>query len=193
MVLNIKDLYYMIPYDYRIGNIWRSFKDWAWNRYTTIKPRQLGHGWHDRSHLMYYMMFEILSQFIEKECSPGMIDWYNEGCIESHSIVVNGEKKWVRDEMQDIYNWWHNKYLKEYEDIEKELNNKMDKLTDRDVFNEDNPVYEDGRLCGYEWKPVYKDGYKEVQKKLRELEAQREKELQDNLHRLINIRDHMWT
>jgi len=41
-------------------------------------------------------MFEILSKFIEEECSPGIVDW--EGS--DHTIDVNGDIVNVRTEMQ---------------------------------------------------------------------------------------------
>jgi hypothetical protein len=50
------------------------------------------------------MMFEILSQFIEKECSPGNVDW---DATEHH--------KAARKEMQELYDWWNNYYNKQYE------------------------------------------------------------------------------
>ena len=48
-------------------------------------------------------MFEVLSQFIENECSPGPIDWE----ASAHMVKVHGKEVNVRDEMQELYDWWH--------------------------------------------------------------------------------------
>jgi len=47
------------------------------------------------------MIFEILSQFIEKECNPESVIW-------EHKLP---DGKDVRQEMQDLYDWWHQDYL----------------------------------------------------------------------------------
>ena len=60
-------------------------------------PRYLSrYGWCDRVEALPHIMFEILSKFIEEECSPGIVDW--EGS--DHTIDVNGDIVNVRTEMQ---------------------------------------------------------------------------------------------
>ena len=77
--MNLKYAYWhTVPYDWRPGQIWCRLKCWAWKRYTTVKPRYLDHTWCDRCDLLPHMMFEILCDFVEKECSPGCVEWYGE-------------------------------------------------------------------------------------------------------------------
>ena len=57
--------YDLVPYEYRPRQIWYVFKCWDWNRYTTVKPRYLGHTWTDRDNLLLHMSFEILSNYVE--------------------------------------------------------------------------------------------------------------------------------
>ena len=99
-----------VPYNWRPGQIWYRFKCWAWYRYTTVKPRYLPHTWTDRDDVLPHVMFEVLSQFIERECTPECIDWEASG----HMITVDGVEKNVRQEMQELYDWWHQEYNKDY-------------------------------------------------------------------------------
>jgi hypothetical protein len=64
-------------------------------------------------------MFEILSEFLEKEFSPGVVDWYNEGL--PHKINIEGRNRHVIDVMWELYTWWHQVYNKYYVKIEDEL------------------------------------------------------------------------
>src|SRR4030042_4189507 len=100
----IKQLYWKYwPYDYRPMELWYKIKCWCWHRYTTVKPRYLGHTWCDCDDLLSHTMFEILSRFIEKECSPGNVDW-----------DYDNEHSTVRAKLQELYDWWHDYYNKQY-------------------------------------------------------------------------------
>jgi hypothetical protein len=126
------------------------------------------------------MMFEILSQFIEKECSPGHIDW---DATEHH--------KNARKEMQELYDWWNHYYNKQYtidsEAIWKEIEKHSPTVnwipTEAD-FIEWSPQWDNDAD-----KQAYNSGYKKLQK----FEDRVEKELEKNLHRLITIMPYMWT
>ena len=124
----IQDIYYSaVPFDYRPFQIWYRLKCWVWHRYTTVKPRTLKyHTWCDKDILLIHTMFEILSRFIEKECSPGIVDWYHEDAYriipgypyDYEQIKKNLEHSvLVRDEMQDLYDWWHKEYLLNVDNI----------------------------------------------------------------------------
>lgn len=107
----IKHKYWnIISYDYRPFQLYYRIKCFLWHRYTTIKPRTLKyHTWCDRCTLLPHIMFEILSQYIEREAEN--IEWYGEY---GHKINVDGKEVFVRDEMQFLYDWWHKIYLGEY-------------------------------------------------------------------------------
>lgn len=170
--------------------LWYNFKCWAWKRYSTVKPRTLPHTWCDRSHLLPHMMFEILSQFIEKECSPGHIEWYGE---HGHKITVDGKEKYVRDEMQDLYDWWHQEYLKRYPELENKMwedvqaHDKAHKVSD--FREEDGTCYWDPQFDT----PEEADRGHELRMRLYWLEQAAENALNRRLERLLKIRRYMWT
>jgi hypothetical protein len=181
----------VLPYEYRPGNLWYSFKCWAWKRHTTIKSRYLDHTWHDKTTVLPHCMFEVLSQFIERECSPGIVDWYCESF--PHKITVNGEEKWVRDEMQDIYDWWHNQYNKAYTQQYDQYLEDLGKYGPDELLGD--AVEKNGKIIGYELSKDYKDEekYDETSKGLRQLENKQREELKEYMHRLVNVVDYLWT
>jgi len=103
-------VYCTIPHDWRPKEMWYRFKCWAWNRYSTVKPRKLDHTWIDRSHLVYYVVFEVLSDFIEKELNKQS---------EDHPIPVNlgsENNDWdaAEKELREIHRWWINDFDEDY-------------------------------------------------------------------------------
>jgi len=106
--------WHVVPYNWRPSQMWYRLKCFCWHRYTTIHPTTLPwHTWTDRSELLPHMMFQILTSFVDEECSPGWVDWEGSG----HTIVVDGVEKNVRQEMQDLYDWWKRSQKGEYTDI----------------------------------------------------------------------------
>ena len=101
------------PNNLRPSEIFYTLKCFFWHRYSTVRPRWLGHTWCDRDTLLIFSMFEILTRFVEEECSPGHIDWYHD---QGSKIRIEGElvDKYVRDEMDDLLEWWNNEYLPFY-------------------------------------------------------------------------------
>lgn len=167
------------PYDWRPGQMWYRLKCFLWHRYTTIRPRYLDHTWYDRSGLMPHMMFEILSQFIEKECSPSIVEWYGEW---GAKITVGGEEKYVRDEMQELYDWWHTVWNKEVEEVKNILWAEALKHTsNQDIWEQ--------RFATSEGEAIYKRCVRGCNK----LERTMDVALEARLHRLINIIPHLWT
>jgi hypothetical protein len=152
---------------------WYEFKCWLWYRFTTIKPRYLGHTWTDRDELLAHMMFEILCQFIERECSPGDINWYEEDWPDK-KVEVDGQEKWARDELQDLYDWWikgyNDKRLKDEEAKWKEIK--------REVGDKIN---------------LKNEQYRKMVREISVLERQWEDELNIMLARLLKMRKYMWT
>ncbi len=181
--------YDLVDYDHRPAQLWYRFKCWAWRRYTTVKPRYLPHTWVDRRDQLHHMMFEILSQFIERECSPGHVDWEGSG----HMVEVNGEQVNVRKEMQDLYDWWHKVYMKEIPAIEDKLWKEAEPHFPDTEFV---PIESSPGLCSMESKFKSSDSeqiYRQKLDEINKLERDTEEELQRRLHRLINIREYLWT
>lgn len=83
---------------------------YLWNRWSTVKPRWLGHTWIDRSELLTFAMFEVLARFLE-ECED-----YPLSDPEHYTIYVGMEKKTVQQEMEDLLDWFLTEYLPYYED-----------------------------------------------------------------------------
>ena len=115
-----------LPYNWRPGQIWYRLKCFCWHRYTTYKPRTLGHTWCDRTELLPHMIFEILARFLDKECSPGHIEWYGE---HGHKVIpgVNynayteedrnhPDSVYVLDYMKELRSWFYDTYLNNYDD-----------------------------------------------------------------------------
>lgn len=164
----------IIPYDYRPGNIWYRVKCRLWKRYSVVKPRYLPYTWCDKDYIMAHAMFELLSKFIEDECSPGHIQWYGEY---PHMVEVNGEQVNVRDEMQALYDWWHKQYNKAYQEEKDAI---YAESTDEPLCDEN------GMFC-------MSDYNRGVYGRASQLEQDYEKQLDDNLIRLLKIRRYMWT
>lgn len=164
------DIYYnLIPYDYRPSQLWYVLKCWAWHRYTTIKPRYLSHKWTDKVDVLPHIMFEVLSEFIEDECSPGWVEWYGDY---PHVIKVDGVDRNVRDEMQALYSWWHEKYNGSYPEIIDEI---YDSLPLED-------------FCF----PIAKQAEK-VYGLVNRIEQRMDEELEEKMIRLVRLRPYMWT
>ena len=176
--------------------LWYQTKCWLRRPYTTIKPRTLGHTWCDRDKLLAHMMFEILSQFIEKECSPGVVDW--EGTDRRVDVVMpSGHvvNRNVRVEMQKLYDWWQQQYLKKYVAIEEALYAECTRLNKRHCTSLFRAAEERG-MCV--WDPQYDDPeaaarVERLHNALSALEARAVAALDRRLHRLINIRLSLWT
>lgn len=190
----------ILPYDWRPGQMWYRFKCFVWHRYTTIRPRYLGHTWCDRRCLVPEMMFEILSEFLEKECSPGHVEWYGEY---PHMVTVDGVEKNVMDEMKDLAAWWHQVWHKERGETEEILWKEVRKHEPTSFCQPYTPTKDDPDFvyCGeqlYEYKLQFKTEeddavYHKCMDALNKLDAIMEKELAARLHRLVNVIPYMWT
>lgn len=201
----------MIPYNWRPLQIWYRLKCWAWHRYTTVKPKTLPyHTWCDKTELLPHCIFEILTDFVTKECSPGHIDWYHTeypkkiipGQPYDHDQIYDIKAVWVRDEMEFLVNWWHNIYLKEREHCHNEWHNYIEKNKAPDTdFMQMEPIEYDekGDASLYEWHgPKYTS--LEVEKEADRLfklgtqkEEKLEKELQENMVRVVHLTPFLWT
>jgi hypothetical protein len=119
-------------------------------------------------------MFEILSRFIEKECGEdGVKDWYDEEW--GGKIVVNGEAKFVRDEMQELYDWWHLYYNSGV--MEKEKDDLLSQIVE----------------IGYQPKTkAEKLKLRKACKAYHNFDYKIRDDLKNRLHRIINVMDYVW-
>lgn len=108
----ISDFYVsIVPFNWRPPEVWYRFKCWAWHRYTTIKPRTVGHTWVDRRTLLPELVFETTSRFIEDELqnkknpqSCATEEGWNWHKVNNPEFY-QGWKRAV-----EICNWWKNEY-----------------------------------------------------------------------------------
>ena len=175
----------IIPYEWRPHHVWYRFKCWSWRRYSTVKPRYLSHTWCDRSELMPHMMFEILCNFIEKECSPGHIEWYGE-----HGHKVGD--KYAMDEMLELVDWWKNVYNKEYREVADMLWRECEKHPSIQDFH---PIEDSDN---YLWDPTFEteedeEIHDKCLKAANKLDRMMAKALEDRLYRIIPLLPSMWT
>jgi hypothetical protein len=171
---------------------WYKIKCRFFHKYSTIKARYLDHTWNDRSYLLPHLMFEVLSQFIDEECSPGHIDWYGEF---PHIIKVDGVDKNVMDEMKDLYAWFHIDYIKAYPAEQAVLMDQVHKIDSEFLISEFQEI--EGSTY-FSWDPQYKnpeakEQVTELFKQYSQIEKDYELELNKRLHRLVEVIPFMWT
>jgi hypothetical protein len=180
-----------IPYNFRPSEVWYMLKCFLWKRYTVIKPRYLPYTWCDRVDVLPHMIFEVLSQFIEQECSPGHVDWEGTG----HMITVNGKSVNVRDEVQELYDWWHNVYIKEYEEVNEILWKEAEKHSPVECENlEEDEIF--GKFYTLEQHFTTtedKELYHKCLMAINKLENIQRKDLLSRMHRVVNLTPYLWT
>lgn len=175
-----------IPHKYRPHELWYRIKCFVWYRYTTTKPRYLGHTWCDRNFILSETMFEILSQFIEKELSLDIVDWYPKDMGEnSHKVQVHGQWKWVKDEMLDIYNWYHNTWVPYF--YEEDFPEVSDPVV-KEIRN-----LQDAAFSGYDMFDEMNEQQNTAWKRYNKLENEMQEKYNEMLVRILNIREFMWT
>lgn len=92
--------YYLIPYEYRLENLWYKLKCYIFRPYTTIKPRYLPHTWVDKDNILVHAIFEILSLYLEKEKPDEVVDW-----------EWDPEYSQAWKDINELYHWWHETYV----------------------------------------------------------------------------------
>lgn len=207
----LKRKYYdLVPYEYRLRlkDRWYYVKCFLFKRYTTVKSRHLAHTWTDKCETLPYTMFEILERFLEEECAgywwegeyreDGIVQWRHE---DGHKVVPGefwtGETYkdpravYAIDEMREILRWWNERYLKWYPAEEERLLNEMMRISDIEWA----PIGEGEYL---QMETIYKNGATEEMLRanlqaIRELEEQRDRELEEYMIRLVRVRRLLWT
>ena len=131
-------------------------------------------GWHDRDEVMLHAAFQLLADFVEQEFPDRHIDW-------SYDAVHR--RAWK--EIRDLYQWWtrrrpsrrgpldSKKITKPPLRFEKVAGTKLSRMVTPD-------------------KKRYAAYYRALSQDIR-LEQKWRNEDQRNLHRLINIREFLWT
>lgn len=200
--------------DYRhrfIGFKWiRDLKYWF--KYTFISPinvlkiKTLPRGpWRDRDEIMLHSNFQILTDFVEKECSNKCfklilldIDKEMESFKNDEEDFKNKmkesfvEQNRVTQEIKDLYDWWK---VKRQLRIKNEPFNSED-YPGEDIITEEDPIvardeYGDPTLFIMNWKPD--EARKAYYDKQNAYEEMSEKEDEEMLIRLMKIRKCLWT
>ena len=136
--------------------------------------RTLRAGWHDKDEVILHAAFQLLADFMEQE-SPGKhIDW-------NHDAVHR--RSWK--EIRDLYQWWKR--------------TRPSRRTPLDSKKITRPPLRFEKVVGTKYrrmvtpdKKKYRAYYQALRRHAR-LEQKWRSEDQRNLHRLIDIREFLWT
>jgi hypothetical protein len=136
--------------------------------------RTLGPGWHDKDEVMLHAAFQLLADFVEQESPGKRINW-------NHNAVHR--RAWK--EICDLYQWW-----------KKKRPARRSPLDNKKIAE---PPFRFEKIPGTKfYRPVTPDkkkyaAYHQALKQDKRLEKKWRNEDQRNLHRLINIREFLWT
>lgn len=96
----IEDIYHkVVPHRFRPKELWYRLKCRVWKKYTTVKPRTLGHGWCDRDGLLIHCIFEIARDFLENEGPKTEAEW-----AEQKEMNPAFYESW--NETRELIDWW---------------------------------------------------------------------------------------
>ena len=139
-----------------------------------LKIHTLENGWCDKDEMLLHAAFQLLVDFVEKEQPGEIVDW---DADESH------KKSWK--EIQSLYQWWKDERPARKSPLDdakiKHPPMEFEKIPNSDL----------SRMVEYD-----KEKYATYDRALAEsvqLEQQWEEQDQRNLHRLIDIRQFLWT
>ena len=133
-----------------------------------------GGRWHDKDKILLHAAFQLLVDFVEQEQPAKLIDW---------SADVRHRKAWK--EIISLYRWW-----KKERPMRKSL---------LDRKNVKWPAYKTEKVPGKDlWKWIKPDRKKYAAYYRLSQQSWRQKakwvaEDQKNLHRLVDIREYLWT
>jgi hypothetical protein len=139
-----------------------------------LKIHTLEKGWCDKDYIILHAVFQILVNFVEQESPDKIVDWNSDP-----------EHKHAWKEIRSLYSWWtqtrpSRRSPMDAKGLKKPLM-KWKKI----------PGSENYQLVDYD-KNKYA-AYEAAMKKHWRLEKKWEEEDQRNLHRLIDIRQFLWT
>jgi hypothetical protein len=131
-------------------------------------------GWHDKDKVMLHAAFQLLTDFVEQEFPGKYIDW-------NHDAVHR--RAWK--EICDLYQWWT-----------KTRPSRRTPLDDKRIIK---PPVRFQKVAGTKFsrlmspdKNRYEAYYRALRRHTR-LEQKWRREDQRNFHRLVNVREFLWT
>ena len=157
---------------YRVQNWYYYLKCRLFKRYNVLHIQTLPPTFTDRDTVLSHAIFQILSDFVTKECGKDC-------CI---SWDQDDEHKQVRQKMDELLDWWHNAYLK-FDCMEGYDRSKATPDTERFVKSE----Y--GDYSVWNCNEYDKEFFGESGRK----EAQMEKSLNQKLKEILELRLYLWT
>lgn len=145
-----------------------------------LKISTLKKGWANRDDLLLHASFQILVDFVEKERPFEIVDW------NFNDAHINAAK-----EIRSLYRWWTKSRPNRLDPLDGLKKNEIPDLSEHSK-----PVYEDdGKTIKhyvFVSNPPGYSKYKASSKKSQKLNVKWEAEDQDNLIRLIKIRQFLW-
>jgi hypothetical protein len=158
-------------------DLWWGFLHRTFYRYNIIRIKTLKPGYYDVDHRMLHANFQLLVDYVEREKPFDHIDW-----------DTDEESRHVASEIRELYDWWKNKYPKRllaYETIpDEECPDLMEIWRKTGVVS--SPEQNENMREKY---PNY---YRTLETSW-EQEKRWDKEEEDNLIRLMKIRQYLWT
>jgi hypothetical protein len=156
-----------VPGGRPVHDAWIRFRDFTWCRWTTIKPRTVGHEFHNYGDLIAPLAFECLCRYMED-------DGGNETELGSFDYADPDDDPVA--ELRDHYHWWTTVYQKAENDLWK-----IEVATPKSataIFDEDDPLTAP---------------YRAALEKCRKDEEALHAELIRRTHRLIELSGFMWS
>lgn len=156
---------------YKIRNLWHrlyyGIKDRIWP-YNILHIKTLDRHWNDRDQVLLHSMFQILVDFIEQEKPFEHFDWTSSPEYNAKGI-----------ELVTLYWWWKNERPLRHDPLDDVqcpplLFEKLDNGNYKIIDSNDN---EWDKACDESWK--FKDLC--------------DKEDKDNMIRLVNLKEYLWT
>lgn len=143
-----------------------------------LKVMTLEKGWCDRDELMLHATFQCLVDFMEQEI-------YSDNPFQPY-WNADEETKHAWSEIKDLYKWWTKKRPARKDPIYRK-GLKVPPIEFENMSGES----QSKALISYD--PKKYRGWERAIKKSAELEIKWYEEDQKNLHRLIEVRKHLWT
>lgn len=159
------------PYDWVADRVWR--------RYHILKL-SYGYGWMDIEHQLLYANFDLLTSFVEKEFYPGPVDWTHD---EEHRRVAT--------EIEVLYKWWKKDRPARVDPIDTATAPRhapWKEAKEKDPMGQ--PLFEQGDCID---PPEVEAAWEKACEESNRLEELWWAEDQAMLHRLIEIRQYLWT
>ena len=139
----------------------------------TLKIHSLANKYIDRNELLLHAAFQILRDFMEKENPNKHIDW---------NFEERQAKAWR--EIKYLYRWWTKTRPAREDPI-------LDPAVEMPPMMFEHCPSGGSRLIPYDRKKYAK--YHKASRAQLKAEARWDKEDQENLHRLIDVRQYLWT